>query len=257
MQTIDISWLGLASGYLLSLWVITLFFLQKISLIKKYLIAILRMTVQLLGIGFVLNYIFEKQIVYMIIGWLFLMIFTTAQVIVSNSHLSFRIFYPRVLLIILATTLFTLFFFILIILQSSLEQIFQPQYVIPIAGMLLGNTMNSAVLVLSSIKKAFEEKETEITQRIALGASFWESLLPIVRQAVKTASLPTISTMAGMGLVSLPGMMTGQILGGNSPFLAVKYQIAIMLAISFLSILNSFLIAWFCHTLFFQTSPKK
>jgi putative ABC transport system permease protein len=99
------------------------------------------------------------------------------------------------------------------------------------AGMILGNCLSGNVVGLERFYSALRRNEAEYLTFLLLGATRDEAIAPYFRDAVRAALNPTIAGMATMGLVALPGMMTGQILGGSEPWLAVKYQIAIMLAI--------------------------
>jgi putative ABC transport system permease protein len=97
--------------------------------------------------------------------------------------------------------------------------------------MILGNCLQGNVIALERFYSSVRKNENEYTTFLMLGATRWEAARPYFKEAVKAAINPTIASMATMGLVSLPGMMTGQILGGSEPWLAVKYQIAIMICI--------------------------
>ncbi|MBN2701720.1 MAG: ABC transporter permease, partial [Methylothermaceae bacterium] len=105
------------------------------------------------------------------------------------------------------------------------------RYLIPLAGMILGNCLQANVIALERFYAAIRKNESEYLTFLLLGATRWEAVRPYFREAVKAAVNPTLASMATLGLVSLPGMMTGQILGGAEPWVAVKYQIAIMVCI--------------------------
>ena len=108
---------------------------------------------------------------------------------------------------------------------------YTPQYAIPLLGMLLGNTMNGVALSVDRMTDTVWQQRQVIEQRLLLGQSAGEAVREIRRQATRSGMIPIINSMAAAGLVSLPGMMTGQILGGSSPMDAVKYQILIMFLI--------------------------
>jgi putative ABC transport system permease protein len=109
---------------------------------------------------------------------------------------------------------------------------------IAIGGMLLGNSLRSNVVGLGDFYKSLQRDEQQYFYRLSLGATKFEALLPFAKQSFLAALNPTIATMATMGIVSLPGMMTGQILGGSVPLVAIKYQIAIMIAVLATSVLS-------------------
>jgi putative ABC transport system permease protein len=126
---------------------------------------------------------------------------------------------------------FTVALFALIVVVDN-EPWYQPQYSIPLLGMLLGNTMNGIALALDRLTQSAWEQRDVIEARLMLGYSAPEAVSGIQRQVFRSGLIPIINAMAAAGIVSLPGMMTGQILAGIEPVEAVKYQILIMFLIS-------------------------
>lgn len=118
---------------------------------------------------------------------------------------------------------------------------YEPQYVIPIAGMILGNAMTSAALAGDRLQSDLRARTDEIEARLALGFSAREAVQPMVRAAVRASMIPTVSGMMTVGLVQLPGMMTGQILAGSSPLVAIEYQIVVMFMLAAATSLASLL----------------
>jgi putative ABC transport system permease protein len=110
---------------------------------------------------------------------------------------------------------------------------YTPQYLIPLLGMLLGNTMSGVALSLDNLTRAAWDKRGVIEGQLLLGAGYAEAIGQIRRDALRSGLIPIINTMSVAGLVSLPGMMTGQILGGSPPLEAAKYQLLILLLIAF------------------------
>ena len=111
--------------------------------------------------------------------------------------------------------------------------------------MLVAATMNGATLALKSFHEALDREQRRLEVLLNVGASPREILLPFVNQSLETSLLPTVNNMVGMGIVSLPGMMTGQILAGALPNEAVLYQITIMIANSTVVCLASFCLLYF------------
>ncbi len=109
---------------------------------------------------------------------------------------------------------------------------YDPRYAIPLLGMVLGNTMTGISLGLNSLTGDLAGARAAIEARLALGADRSQAMLPLVRKSLRAALMPIVNAMAATGLVALPGMMTGQILGGVAPVEAVKYQILIMFLIA-------------------------
>jgi putative ABC transport system permease protein len=133
----------------------------------------------------------------------------------------------------------TFFFCILVI---GLEPWYDPRYLIPLAGMVIGNSMTGASLAVERLNAEFRERREEIETALCLGGSVQLAAAPAVSSAFRAALIPSVNSMAAMGLVFLPGLMTGQILSGTEPLIAVKYQIAIMCVITGSVALTSFLI---------------
>ena len=113
----------------------------------------------------------------------------------------------------------------------GLENIFEAQFYIPLMGMLLGNTLSGNIIGINTFYKGLKKSEGEYYYRLSLSGNQWEATLPWYKEAVISSLNPTIATIETVGLVSLPGMMTGQILGGSMPMTAIVYQIVIMTAI--------------------------
>ncbi|EKM31643.1 hypothetical protein VCHENC02_2736, partial [Vibrio harveyi] len=111
------------------------------------------------------------------------------------------------------------------------EPFYNAQYMIPLAGMLLGNSLSSNIVALQNLFTAFEQRKSEYEAAISLGAAPRYASFPFLQEALRKSLAPILASMATTGLVTLPGMMTGQILGGASPMVAIKYQLVIMLAI--------------------------
>jgi putative ABC transport system permease protein len=124
----------------------------------------------------------------------------------------------------------------------GLEPWYDPRYLIPLAGMVIGNSMTGASLAVERLAAEFRECREEIETALCLGSSVSLAAEPAVSSAFRAALIPSINAMAAMGLVFLPGMMTGQILSGTEPLIAVKYQIAIMCVITGSVSLTTFLI---------------
>ena len=109
---------------------------------------------------------------------------------------------------------------------------YTPQYAIPLLGMMLGNTMTGVSLALDRLNESVWRQRAVIENRLMLGQTWKQALEDIRRDAMRSGMMPSINAMAAAGIVSLPGMMTGQILAGSPPAVAVKYQILVMLIIT-------------------------
>ncbi|MDD2423516.1 MAG: iron export ABC transporter permease subunit FetB [Candidatus Cloacimonetes bacterium] len=225
----DISYLGLALGLVLLLYPFLIFAHLKIKLSRQLFISISRMILQLSLVGIWLEFIFNQKLWWLTLLWMLVMVSTAIFTI--KGRLKFQ---RKILLPVISTALFTSGIIVMpwvLIMIVKPQPLYDPMYVIPIYGMILGNSMNSCALVLERFENGLADNWQAYFTRISLGANLWEAVLPPFRKALHSALLPQLLNTASMGLVSLPGMMTGQILGGASPLVAIKYQMMIMFAI--------------------------
>lgn len=177
---------------------------------KDILYSSFRMVVQLLIIGYLLIYIFENKNSLIGLLIIFFMAIISAQITIRNVIDKSLKHYLVIFLAITGSVIIHLFLIIFLVLD--LHQLYEPRYVIPIAGMVFANTMNAISLCVERFEK--EEKRVEFKDAKKI--------------AFKAAMIPQINSLLAVGLVALPGMMTGQILSGVDPLIAVRYQIMIM-----------------------------
>ena len=221
--------LALASIFLvlngvLSIWL-------KLRLERQLAIAGLRMIVQLLLIGFVLKALFAAAS-----GWLTLL---AALVMVAFAGHEILARQQRRLTgwwgyglgsatMVLAGAIVTV---MALSTQISPDPWYNPRYAIPLFGMILGNAMTGIALGLNTLTSTINREKPAIEARLVLGAPRFKAFLPVIRQALTSGFMPIINSMAATGVVSLPGMMTGQILSGVDPVQAVRYQLLVMFLI--------------------------
>jgi len=226
----NLSVLQLSIAYIFVLIMLVIFKSRGIKREKQILIASTRMTVQLTIMGYILMFVFNNPS-----WWLTsLMIILMISFAIYNSIKRVKATMSRELQSIIAFSmifgaLLTATFFIVVVL--NVRPWFNPQYFIPISGMIVGNSMTGIALGANKLCTDIEDKRVEIENSLMLGASPIAATREIVNNAFDSAILPTMNNMLTMGIVSLPGMMTGQILSGTFPITAIKYQIGIMLAI--------------------------
>ncbi len=238
-EIIDISYTELAFSFLLMAIPLFLLHFFKIKLGQAIVIAVIRMLVQLSLVAFYLEIIFDLNNLYLNLLWVFIMIIVGVTTTIKRVALNWKLF--ALPLSIAATTSIIIvdtFFLGLII---KLDYMFDARYFIPITGMILGNSLNHNIVGLSSYFKGLNEKSDLYYFLLTNTGSHQTAIRPFITEAVKLALNPMIASMSVIGLISLPGMMTGQILGGSSPIIAIKYQIMIMLAIFVGCSLNLFL----------------
>lgn len=200
----------------------------EIKVGRKLFIAVSRMAIQLVLVGFYLGYIFKLNNLLVNLLWVLMMIIVANFSILNQSGLSLKKLGLPVFLAVFSSLTLVGGSFLFII---DWKNFINAQYMIPIIGMLLGNMLRYNIIVLSSFYKTLRERENDYLQFISLGANRNEATKPFMAAAIKNGIMPQIGGIATMGLVTLPGMMTGQILGGADPMVAIKYQIVILTAI--------------------------
>ncbi len=229
---------------------LTILYKLKIRLVKESIVSIVRMFIQLSLVGIYLQYIFLWDNPFINMAYLLIMIFTATFSIGRSAQIKLRRILPILLITVGVPMMVILIFFgsLLIGLDNPLEA----KYLIPISGMLLGNTLSGNIITLNTFFKTFRGNEEEYLYSLGLGATKYEALRPYIREGITSSISPTIASLATMGIVSLPGMMTGQILGGSLPLTAIKYQIAIMLAILSCKFFSSFSTLYVTSHVFFD-----
>ena len=227
---IDLSWAQLGGASLLvlangaaSVWL-------GLGLERRLLVAALRTFAQLTLLGFVLVPVLEARQPWLVAAIALAMTALAAREGVRRAGRA----YPRVALdgfvslaiaagatVVLATT--TLI---------GVEPWWEPRYLVPLLGMILGNGLTGISLGLDRALTLLDEGRARVELLLALGATRWEAGRPVVAEAVRSGTIPILNSMTVVGLVTIPGMMTGQLLAGSPPLLAAKYQILVMFLIA-------------------------
>ncbi|MBS4912952.1 MAG: ABC transporter permease [Veillonella sp.] len=226
-ESISMELTGFLSTYILLLIVGAVFKYCGIDQTKYLIFGSIQMSVQLIIAGYVLLYIFQSPSPFFIFLYLALMVgFAIYRTLNKNKWLNQRFRWIVAISIFLTCTCITLFMLLAVIRKDILN----PQFVIPISGMLVSATMNGATLALKTFKEVLTGHRQQIEVLLNVGADPAKILHPFINQSLETAFLPTMNSMVGMGITALPGMMTGQILAGALPNEAVLYQSTIMIA---------------------------
>jgi putative ABC transport system permease protein len=207
-------------------------YVMKLGLARQLGIAAVRTTVQLLLIGLVLKSLFAHAHLIWVSGIAILMVLAAGREVIARQKWRFKGFWGFG---VGTGSMFISSFAIAVLALRVMigpTPWYTPQYAIPLLGMLLGNTMNGIALAMKSLTQSAFQQRALIEQRLMLGDSSQDSISDIRRDSMRTGMIPIINAMAAAGIVSLPGMMTGQILAGSPPTEAVMYQILIMLLIT-------------------------
>jgi len=225
----DITWLNLALSFIILLLPLAGFWYYRVGLTRSTLIAVTRMVIQLLAVAVYLEFIFEQNNALLNSAWVIIMILVGVFTTLKRSNLNPKVLaVPLIISGITSIVVVDAFFLGFII---RLPYVFESQYFIPISGMILGNAMNHNIIGLNAYFEGLVNNQNLYYFLLINGKSKKTAINPFIVQAIRKALNPMIANISVMGLISLPGMMTGQILGGNSPATAIRYQIMIMLAI--------------------------
>ncbi len=235
MDIIDLSWGQLALSFIMLLPPAYILRRYDTGLNRKLLTATIRMTLQLVFVGFYLEYLFELDNPWVNAAWIMIMVAVADFATIDRSDLKRKV---KLLVPIFGATFFGIIvvnlFFLEVVIQ--LPKFLAAQYTIPITGMVLGNCLRSNVIGFNAFFYSLRDHRERYQFYLASGA-----LKPFISRALQSSANPTLAAMATIGIVSLPGMMTGQILSGSSPMIAIKYQILIMIAIFSGTILSVYL----------------
>jgi putative ABC transport system permease protein len=231
-----------------SLVLVTLFFSywQRLKLEKDILIGVARAVVQLVLVGFVLEYVFGFRNPLFTTLLLLFMIFNAAVNAAKRGKAvknGLAISFVSILCGAVAT--------LAVLLLSGIIA-YEPDQIIPVSGMIVGNAMVALGLCYRQITADYRNKREEVETKLALGADIMPSSIEIIRDAIRTGMQPTIDSAKTLGIVSLPGMMTGLILAGASPLQAIKYQIMVTFMLLSTTAISSFLACYLSYRGFFN-----
>jgi putative ABC transport system permease protein len=218
--------LGLALGMVaiaigLSAW-------QRLGLAGSLALAAARAIVQLLVLGMVLEFIVDGKQPLLVLGFLLLLLTLTA--IATRNRISRKIpqLFPVVWVALFASTAFALFYTNVLVLRQPTAWL-DPRYAISFGGLILGNALNSAAIAGERFVSSLQSNPLEIETHLCLGATPQQAIDRYRREAIRSGFLPTLNATITLGLVALPGLTSGQLLGGVSPLTAVAYQILVAL----------------------------
>lgn len=226
---IEIAPWRLALAFLMAIVPLAIVLWYRVPLTGRILTALARMVAQLLFVGLYLKVVFDLDRAWLTLLWLAVMIVVADLSVIRGCGLRLSRLAPAVFIALLAGTLPPMLYFTGIVLARP--EVLEAQYAIPIGGMVLGNCLRSVIVGMRHFLESLRRGEKPYLLALSQGATLREAALPNIQGAFAAALEPTIATVTTVGLVSLPGMMTGVILAGADPFRAVTYQMVIMLAI--------------------------
>ncbi|WP_297092501.1 ABC transporter permease [uncultured Draconibacterium sp.] len=247
---VDINLKELALGAFLLLIPIGFLYTYRIKMVKDVLINVARMVVQLSLVALYLEFIFDLNSALINSLWVLVMILVGVLTAINRIGLKIKFFIFPFFIAGLTSVLIIDTFCLGLILK--LDYIFDARYFIPITGMVLGNALNHNIVGLKTYFKSHTEKQDLYRFLLSNSGNQKTAVRPFIEEAVKMALNPMIANMSVIGLVTLPGMMTGQILGGSPPAVAIKYQVMIMIAIFVGCTINIFVSIVFTNKIIFD-----
>ena len=216
---------------------------QRLGITKNLIIGALRCFLQLILIGYIIGYIFNLNI------WWAVVIFVIVMLIIATitggkrpEKVGAKGVYRIVGLSLTVGSVLTIFYVLEVVIR--VKNWWEPQYMIPLAGMIIGNSMNGAALAVERLASEIDTNRKKIELSLALGSTSFQATKPYINKSIRASLIPSINTMMVAGIVHLPGMMTGQILAGSSPIVAGKYQIMVMFMLPTSVTITSLLVAF-------------
>lgn len=209
----------------------------KLGLERQLLWASLRTVVQLLAVGYVLGWVFTFAYWYVVLPLMCLMTVVAGISAAGRGKRTYAGQLADSIVSVWASSWLVTAIGLFVIIR--IRPWYEPQYAIPILGMILGNTLTGVSLGIERMTQELTSGRNTVEMILALGGSRWEAAQLAARQAVRAGMMPTLNQMTVVGIVSLPGMMTGQVLAGESPMSAVRYQIVVMFLIAASSALGT------------------
>jgi putative ABC transport system permease protein len=219
---------------------------QKLKLEKEIVIGVVRAVIQLIVVGYLLNYIFGlKSPLFTTFLVLFMLLNAAYNAAKRGKEIK-----NGVGISFIAIALGTLITLTILVVSGTIK--YESYQVIPISGMIISNAMVALGLCYRHMTLDFKNKREEVETKLSLGADLLPASRDIIKDSIKTGMLPTIDSAKTLGIVSLPGMMTGLILAGTSPIEAIKYQIMVTFMLLATTSISSLIACYLSYTSFFN-----
>lgn len=227
---------------------------QRLGLEWMLCVATGRTVLQLLAVGYVLAVVFAWRTPWSVLAVLLAM--TTVATVVARNRIGkqFKGLLPVVASTLLTSTTITILYTISVIIRPEIW--YEPRYIIPLTGIVLGNAMNTASIAGDRFASSLQRHRIEIETHLSLGATPEQAIATYRQEAIKAGLIPTINLMMVVGIVTLPGIITGQLLSGAEPLNAALYQMLIIFMLAFTNILTSILIIAGLRRCFFNAAAQ-
>ncbi len=223
---IHIAWWQMVLGLVFVVTVGAISLIEGLKLERDLALGTVRTFLQLFALGYVLKLVFRLDTAWLVMGVFAVMVLFAAITIrgrVKERQIAF--FWPVLLSMAISYSLISVLVVGVIV---GARPWWQPQYFIPLAGMVVGNSMTASALALDRLLGDLRKSRGEVEMMLSLGADYREASREVLRSALYAGMIPSINSMMAVGLVFIPGMMTGQILAGADPLEAIRYQIVVM-----------------------------
>ncbi|MDY7013888.1 MAG: iron export ABC transporter permease subunit FetB [Cyanobacteriota bacterium] len=232
--------LDLALACALVVGAIALSRLARLGLEGRFAIASARSIGQLLAAGYLLSFIFALESPWAVL--LALGVMLTIAALVARNRISKKLenLLSWVWGSLFVSTAITLSYVVFLIVRPPVW--YDPQYLIPLAGMIIGNAMDTATIAGERLVSTIRNSPLEIETHLSLGATPHQAVSRYYQESIRAGLIPLLNRMTVVGMVTLPGMLTGQVLSGTEPLEAALYQILILLAIAFANVVAVLLV---------------
>jgi putative ABC transport system permease protein len=221
-------------------------YFQKLKLEKETLISVIRAVIQLFAVGYILQFIFGLHNAAVTTLILLLMIFNASyNAAKRGKKIKNGILISYLSILIGAGTTLSV-----LLLSGAIQ--YEAYQIIPISGMIISNAMVAIGLCYRQLSSNFKSRRNEVEAKLSLGADILPASMDILRDSIRTGMVPTIDSTKTLGIVSLPGMMTGLILAGTSPLTAIRYQIMVTFMLLSTTAISSFLACFLSYRGFFN-----
>jgi putative ABC transport system permease protein len=252
IASIGLGQLAIGLVFILMAGITSLF--HALNLERDLLVGTIRTFVQLFLLGYILKFIFNLGNAVLVLAVFGFMIFFAAWEIrsrVKEKQVAF--FWPLFVSMVISYVVVS---YIVTAVLVNVEPWWKPQYFIPLGGMVIGNSMNAIAIALERLLGELRKRRLEVEAMLCLGADYKEASKDMFRNAMRAGMIPSINSMMGVGIVFIPGMMTGQILAGANPLQAVRYQIIVMIMLVGSTAIGSLLVVYLVRKLCFGSGER-
>jgi putative ABC transport system permease protein len=253
-EIVSIGLVQLAIGlvFILMAGVTSLYHALKLE--RDLVVGTIRTFAQLFLLGYILKFIFNlgnATLILFVFGFMILFAAWEIRSRVKEKQVAF--FWPLFVSMVISYVVVT---YMVTAVLVNVEPWWKPQYFIPLGGMVIGNSMNAIAIALERLLGELRKRRLEVEAMLCLGADYKEASRDMFRNAMRAGMIPSINSMMGVGVVFIPGMMTGQILAGANPLQAVRYQIVVMIMLVGSTAIGSLLVVYLVRKLCFASGER-